>query len=100
MKFPTMSNLEEVQNLENVEDNFKFLSSCIKNIEAGEDVYDMSTTSKEEMMQFVESMTATQFNMIRDFFLNLPKLEKTIEYTCVKCGKKQSREAYKGYKVF
>ena len=30
MKFPTMSNLEEVQNLENVEDNFKFLSSCIK----------------------------------------------------------------------
>ena len=34
MKFPTMSNLEEVQNLENVEDNFKFLSSCIKNIEA------------------------------------------------------------------
>ena len=31
-----MSNLE-VQNLENVEDNFKFLSSCIKNIEAGED---------------------------------------------------------------
>lgn len=91
MKFPTMSNLEEVQNLENVEDNFKFLSSCIKNIEAGEDVYDVSTTSKEEMMQFVESMTATQFNMIRDFFLNLPKLEKTIEYTCVKCGKKQSR---------
>ena len=59
----------------------------------------MSTTSKEEMMQFVESMTATQFNMIRDFFLNLPKLEKTIEYTCVSVVR-NNLEPYKGYKVF
>lgn len=91
MKFPTMANLEDVQSLEKVEDNFKFLASCIDSIEADGNIYDTTTTSREEIQGFVESMTTTQFNMIRDFFVNLPKLSKDIEYSCSKCGQEQKR---------
>lgn len=91
MKFPTLKNLDQVQNLENIEDNFSFLANCIENIEADGNIYDTSTTPTEELQAFIESMTNQQFTMLRDFFVNLPKVSKTLEYTCVSCSKEQKR---------
>jgi hypothetical protein len=91
MKFPTLINLDQVQNLEDVEDNFAFLASCIESIEADGSIYTMDTTPKEEVQSFLESMTTAQFKLVRDFFVNLPKVSKTLEYSCVKCNKEQSR---------
>lgn len=91
MKFPTLKNLDQVQNLENIEDNFSFLANCIESIEADGNIYDTSTTPTEELQAFIESMTNHQFAMLRDFFVNLPKVSKTLEYTCVSCGKEQKR---------
>lgn len=91
MRYPTMSNVEDINNLENVEDNFKFLASCIESIEADGNVYSTDTTSKEEIQTFIESMTVEQFDMLKKFFTTLPKLSKDLEYTCVKCGNEQKR---------
>jgi len=91
MKFPTLSNLEAIQNLEQVEDNFTFLGSCIESIEADGNVYDMSTTSKQELQAFLESMTTSQFAMIRNFFVGLPTVKKEVNYTCSKCNVEQKR---------
>ena len=91
MKFPTLNNLDDIENLEDVEDNFKFLVSCIESIEADGNIYDLETTSKEEVQNFIESMTVEQFEMLKGFFVNMPKLTKELEYACVKCGKEQKR---------
>lgn len=91
MRFPTLNNLDDIENLEDVEDNFKFLASCIESIEADGNIYDLETTSKEEVQNFIESMTVEQFEMLKGFFVNMPKLTKELEYTCVKCGKEQKR---------
>lgn len=91
MRFPTLNNLDDIENLEDVEDNFKFLASCIESIEADGNIYDLETTSKEEVQNFIESMTVEQFEMLKGFFVNMPKLTKELEYSCVKCGKEQKR---------
>lgn len=91
MKFPTLQNLDAINNLENIEDNFSFLASCIESIEADGNIYTMDTTSKEEVQAFIESMTNQQFAMLRDFFVNLPKVSTTLEYSCTGCGKEQKR---------
>jgi len=91
MRFPTLNNLNDIENLEDVEDNFKFLASCIESIEADGNIYDLETTSKEEVQNFIESMTVEQFEMLKGFFVNMPKLTKELEYSCVKCGKEQKR---------
>lgn len=91
MKFPTLKNLDQIQNLENIEDNFSFLGSCIASIEADGNIYDTATTPAEELQAFIESMTNQQFAMLRDFFVNLPKVSKKLEYTCAGCGKEQVR---------
>ena len=91
MRFPTLNNLDDIENLEDVEDNFKFLASCIESIEADGNIYDLETTSKEEVQNVIESMTVEQFEMLKGFFVNMPKLTKELEYACVKCGKEQKR---------
>lgn len=91
MRYPTLKNLDQVQNLENINDNFAFLGSCIASIEADGNIYDTATTPAEELQAFIESMTNQQFAMLRDFFVNLPKVSKTLEYSCAGCGKEQAR---------
>ena len=53
------------------------IASCIDQIFDEEDVYDKSTTSKKEFIQFVEGLTNSQFEKIQKFFESTPKLEHT-----------------------
>lgn len=87
MKFPTLKDLESVRDLNNVTDNFNFLVKCIDSIEHNGSVYDIKTTSKDELQDFIESMTQDQFGKINEFFSNLPKVSKKLDYDCVSCGK-------------
>ena len=51
------------------------VASCIDQIFDAEDVYDSSTTSKKEFVQFVEGLTNSQFEKIQEFFESTPRLE-------------------------
>ena len=51
------------------------IAGCIDQIFDAEDVYDSSTTSKKEFVQFVENLTNQQFEKIQKFFEESPKLE-------------------------
>ena len=43
-------------------------------------------STKEELIQFVESLNQEQFSKLESFFDNLPKLNKKMELKCGKCG--------------
>ena len=51
------------------------VSNCIDQIFDDENVYDSSTTSNKEFLQFVENLTNQQFEKIQEFFEESPKLE-------------------------
>ena len=51
------------------------IAKCIDQIFDGEDVYDSSTTSKKEFVQFIENLTNSQFEKIQQFFDDSPRLE-------------------------
>ena len=53
------------------------IASCIDQIFDNEDVYDSSTTSKKEFVEFVENLTNSQFEKIQKFFESTPRLEHT-----------------------
>jgi hypothetical protein len=57
------------------------VSGCIDQIFDGEDVYDSSTTSKKEFLEFVENLTNQQFEKIQKFFDESPKLEHKFTLT-------------------
>jgi hypothetical protein len=53
----------------------EIIADCVDQIFDGEDVYDSSTTSKKEFVQFVENITNAQFEKIQEFFQSCPRLE-------------------------
>ena len=62
---PTADNIVEI------------IASCVDQIFDGEDVYDSSTTSKKEFVEFIENLTNSQFEEIQKFFEESPRLEHT-----------------------
>jgi hypothetical protein len=66
------------------------ISECVVCIYDQENVYENFT--KEEVVQFIENLNQEQFNKLKDFFANSPKLSYTIEWTCDKCSEHDSIE--------
>ena len=50
-------------------------------IEEGEDVYESKSFSKKELLEFMDSMDSTQFQMIQKFFETMPKLSHKVSIT-------------------
>lgn len=87
LKYPEYSVLEVANKIENVTDMaFEMILNSIDYIFDGEQYYYASETSKQELNEFVNQLNQEQFSKIEDFFNNLPKMSKTIDLTCGKCG--------------
>ena len=63
-----------IGNTPTADDLIDIIASCIDQIYDGEDVYDSSTTSKKEFVQFVEGLTNKTFEQIQKFFESTPVL--------------------------
>jgi hypothetical protein len=62
-----------------VDNIFDLSVSCIEQVYDGEEVQDVKTYTKKEILEFLESMKSDQFIKLQEFFANMPKLEYDIE---------------------
>ena len=84
MKYPSMDDFIKTSIIGATPDANSVLdivAGCIDQIYDGEDVYDSSTTSKKEFVQFVENLTNSQFDKLQKFFETAPSLEHTFTVT-------------------
>ena len=72
-----------------IEKMFKIIVDSIDYVFDAENVYKGKETSKAEMVKFVESLTEDAFDLIKEFFGNLPQLRHEVDYKCTKCGHKE-----------
>ena len=80
MKYPSFDRFVEASftNGEVDQDTVtKVIAESIDQIFQGDDVYDESTTSKKEMIEFVEGLTNNQLEKIQKFFETSPRLQHT-----------------------
>lgn len=92
MKYPKMdtfvsTNFDTGDTLDNV---FEVTISCIDQIIDGEEVFDASESSKEELTEFLEQLSSTQFEKIQKFFETMPKLSHEIKFTNPNTKKEQT----------
>jgi hypothetical protein len=71
-----------------VEKVFYFLTSCIKSIHFGDDIYQKVDLKDKEIADFVDQMTGDQFELVTEFFNTMPKLRHMVEVTNPKTKKK------------
>lgn len=85
MKDPDIDELLN-NDLENPENFSKILITAIKTVYHGEETIEITEGDKEELEELLDSMTAAQFQKIRDYFETMPRLRKKIDFVCGSCG--------------
>lgn len=83
MKYPSLDTFVEMNFSEDqgVEQVFKMAASCLKTIADTEQVYDCADSTQEELNEFFESLTSSQFKLIQEFFETMPKLAYSMKVT-------------------
>ena len=92
MKYPSIDLVKQLENLStnDVEAVFEIVIKSIDTIYAGEEVHYAKEYTREEMNEFLDSLTQDQFKKIQNFFETMPSLEKKLDYRCPICAKEQS----------
>lgn len=84
---PSYSVLEKIKTSKNMSElTFDFIISCMEYIYDTDSVYHTNEYKKEEMYEFLESLSVEQFKMIENYFTRMPKMQKKLDIKCSKCG--------------
>ncbi len=78
MKYPSLDRFVESEFIgKNIREDeiLEFIACHIDNIFDEEEIYDSSSTSKKELIDWVESLTTQQFEKIQKFYVTMPKLQ-------------------------
>ena len=87
LRYPKFSVLQRLSSLNTASEiAFEMIADSVEFISDGEQIYYSKEVTREEIVEFIESLNQHQFAKIEEFFANLPKLEKRIEMKCSKCG--------------
>lgn len=88
MKFPSLSDYQDVQNSDasNVDKIFAIIVASIHSIYSGDEMFDTSSHSKKELLDFVESLSAEQFKKVQAFLDAMPAVYINVLFECESCG--------------
>lgn len=86
MKYPSLKLLETNDRRDEFEVVIDLIVQCIDYIYDDENIYYAKDSTKEELMEFLDSLQTKDLEKIKQFFESLPKIEKDIEFSCKKCG--------------
>jgi hypothetical protein len=85
MKYPTFSILSKLENVDNV-GPVELILACVDYIYDSENIYYAKDFSKEELTEFFDSMQQSDFAKVENFFKTMPRITKTLNFKCGKCG--------------
>ena len=83
MKYPSFEEFVKISIIgknTTSDDVVEIMARCVDQIFDGEDVYDSSTTSKKEFVEFIENLTNKQFENVQKFFEEAPVLKHAFNF--------------------
>ena len=88
MRYPTLKDMAGYNNTGQIDSIFDMIRRCVHEIHDGETVHNRVDISNKELDEFVESMSALNFESLSAFFETMPKLLHEIEVKNPKTKKK------------
>jgi hypothetical protein len=87
MKYPSFAILNKLKaENDSAKVAFELIAECIEYVYDKDNLYYANEIPKEELDAFLDQLTTEQFKEVQKFIEELPKIEKTIEVKCSKCG--------------
>lgn len=71
--------------------SFDVVADCVECIFDKDKVYSSEDHSKEEVLEFLDSLSQQQFQKITDFFSTIPSMKYELSYKCPHCKEKNER---------
>ena len=87
LNYPNLDNVVTIFAAKDSSDVMEMVIKSIKGIFDKSDYWEAKDQSKEELEDFIFSLTKDQFTLIEQFFVTSPKIVQTIESDCKVCGK-------------
>lgn len=84
-KFEEMVNIYQNFKSENI---LELLCECIESVYTLDEIH--TDYTKEELENFVNSFSKSQFDKLEEFMLTMPKIVQHIEQDCTECGTKNT----------
>lgn len=92
MKYPTLEIIDQFKDADEIDTVIDMIISCIDYIYDEDNIYYSKDSSEEELIEFMDSLPSSDLERIKEFFDTLPKLRKTMEFKCNKCGYQEDIE--------
>lgn len=91
LKYPTFENIQKLTNpADNLEENseFKSIAMSVEYIFDKDNVYYAKDATIEEIIDFLMTLPPDKYQLIIEFFRNLPTIRQEIDKECPKCALK------------
>lgn len=92
MRYPSINDVEGMDQQGGVEEMMKIISVCIENIFDADNVYSSGSFSDKELNDFIDGLNSSQFQKISKFFEDLPAITHNVKFNCVSCNEKNDVE--------
>ena len=90
VKLPDLKDIGLLVGGTGVEMLYETIANSIVSIYHGDELYDVKNdVSKEELHEFIDSLTSVQIKKIETYFEQIPKIVLNIEFSCIKCDNKE-----------
>lgn len=87
MSYPKFNEVVKVFESNDTEEVINLILKNIVGVFDNENYWNIKEQTKEEVEEFVNSLTKDQFDKIENFFVTSPKIVQQIETDCPKCGR-------------
>lgn len=87
MNYPVFDDVVSVISTDKTDDIVDLVAHSIKGVYSDNEYFEAQDQTEQELKDFVESFTKSQFEQIEKFFTTSPKVVQTIESDCTECGK-------------
>jgi hypothetical protein len=87
MKYPSFNSIDvdSVTEENQMEKTIEMIAKCIDYIYDEETLFYAKDSTKEELIEFIESLQQDDMEKIQNFFLTMPKIKKELNFKCPKC---------------
>lgn len=86
MRYPNFNTIKKYEGENQSDVILRLTADCIDYIYDGDQIYYAKDTTEKELIEFIETMQTKDLEKIKDFFDNMPKISKDLDFKCKKCG--------------
>ena len=87
MKYPKFDDVVSIYGSNDAAGVMSLITESVKGVFDNKNYWDAKDQPKEELEEFMNSLTKEQFDKVENFFVTAPKVVQVIETDCPKCGR-------------